>query len=58
MFVKLSNNRPRDGQTDTSKGRGGSVSRCAAMLREMEWKPKLPSNCFDGSNVGKTALLS
>lgn len=37
---------PRDGQADTGKGRGHSLNRCAALLREMEWNPNLPSNCF------------
>lgn len=37
---------PRDGQADTGKGRGNSNERCAALLREMEWHPGLPSNCF------------
>lgn len=37
---------PRDGQADTGKGRGNSNERCGALLREMEWNPDLPSNCF------------
>ncbi len=37
---------PRDGQADTGKGRGNSTERCGALLREMEWDPDLPSNCF------------
>jgi len=37
---------PRDGTADTGRGRGRSLSDCAAMLREMEWRPELPSNCF------------
>ncbi len=38
---------PRDGEADTEKGRGHSVQRCHAMQKEMEWKPELPSNCFE-----------
>ncbi len=38
---------PRDGKADTEKGRGYSVERCHAIQREMEWKPELPSNCFE-----------
>jgi biotin synthase len=37
---------PRDGMADTGRGRGRSLGDCAAMLREMEWRPELPSNCF------------
>ncbi|WP_310599987.1 hypothetical protein [Desulfobulbus sp.] len=37
---------PRDGQADTGKGRGHSNGQCAVLLREMEWNPDLPSNCF------------
>ena len=38
---------PRDGNPDTGEGRGSSVERCHAIQREMEWKPELPSNCFN-----------
>jgi biotin synthase len=38
---------PRDGKADTEKGRGCSVERCHAIQKEMEWKPELPSNCFE-----------
>lgn len=38
---------PRDGEADTEKGRGHSVERCHAIQKEMEWKPELPSNCFE-----------
>ena len=37
---------PRDGKADTGEGRGKSVAKCAALFREMEWDPDLPSNCF------------
>jgi biotin synthase len=37
---------PRDGEADTEKGRGQSVTRCHEIQKEMEWDPTLPSNCF------------
>lgn len=46
LFFPEVGSSPRDGQADTGKGRGRSVARCAAMLREMEWNPELASNCF------------
>ena len=46
LFFPEVGSSPRDGQADTGKGRGQSLNRCAAMLREMEWNPALPSNCF------------
>ncbi len=45
FFPEVGSN-PRDGEADTGKGRGMSVSQCAEMLRESEWDPTLPSNCF------------
>ena len=38
---------PRDGETDTGKGRGTGIESCQQMQREMEWDPMLPSNCFE-----------
>jgi biotin synthase len=38
---------PRDGQTDTGKGRGIGIARCRQMQREMAWDPSLASNCFE-----------
>jgi biotin synthase len=38
---------PRDGQTDTGKGRGTGIAQCQHMLQEMDWDPSLPSNCFE-----------
>lgn len=46
LFFPEVGSSPRDGQADTGKGRGRSNGRCGAMLREMEWDPDLPSNCF------------
>ncbi len=46
LFFSEVGSSPRDGKADTGKGRGRSVGHCAAMLREMEWNPDLPSNCF------------
>ncbi len=46
LFFPEVGSSPRDGQADTGKGRGNSTERCGALLREMEWDPELPSNCF------------
>lgn len=46
LFFPEVGSSPRDGQADTGKGRGNSTERCGALLREMEWNPELPSNCF------------
>lgn len=46
FFPEVGSN-PRDGKTDTGRGRGRSVEICHAMQKEMEWEPELPSNCFD-----------
>lgn len=46
LFFPEVGSSPRDGQADTGKGRGNSTERCGALLREMEWNPDLPSNCF------------
>jgi biotin synthase len=46
LFFPEVGSSPRDGQADTGKGRGNSNERCGALLREMEWDPELPSNCF------------
>lgn len=37
---------PRDGESDTQKGRGRSVEDCHALQKEMAWQPDLPSNCY------------
>ena len=46
LFFPEVGSSPRDGHADTGKGRGRTIVDCAAMLREMEWDPSLPSNCF------------
>lgn len=46
LFFPEVGSSPRDGQADTGKGRGSSNQDCATLLREMEWNPDLPSNCF------------
>ena len=46
LFFPEVGSSPRDGQADTGKGRGNSTERCGTLLREMEWNPDLPSNCF------------
>ncbi len=38
---------PRDGRADTGEGRGRSNEKCSEFLKEMEWNPELPSNCFE-----------
>ncbi|RTZ95368.1 MAG: radical SAM protein [Deltaproteobacteria bacterium] len=38
---------PRDGKTDTGKGRGIGIETCQKIQREMEWDPTLDSNCYD-----------
>ncbi|MGD9947009.1 MAG: radical SAM protein [Desulfobulbus sp.] len=46
LFFPEVGSSPRDGLADTGKGRGCSIAHCSALLREMEWNPDLPSNCF------------
>jgi biotin synthase len=46
LFFPEVGSSPRDGATDTGKGRGRSNTDCAALLQEMEWNHELPSNCF------------
>ena len=46
LFFPEVGSSPRDGQADTGKGRGSSIERCSSIMREMEWNPDLPSNCF------------
>lgn len=40
---------PRDGEADTGKGRGRNLVDCSRLLKEMNWNPDLPSNCFPES---------
>lgn len=42
---------PRDERADSSLGIGRSVAECARMLREIGWRPDLPSNCFNMNAV-------
>lgn len=42
---------PRDRQTDTGKGRGIGIVHCQQMLREMDWDPSPPSNCFESQST-------
>ncbi len=46
LFFPEVGSSPRDGNADTSKGRGLSLGQCASLLKEMEWDPGLKSNCF------------
>ncbi len=48
---------PRDGKTDTGKGRGVGLEQCRQIQSEMGWDPDLPSNCFEheGNRVQKIA---
>ena len=46
LFFPEVGSSPRDLEADTGQGRGQSLHRCAALLREMGWNPDLDSNCF------------
>ena len=46
LFFPEVGSSPRDGTADTGKGRGRSNADCATLLREMAWRPELPSLCF------------
>lgn len=46
LFFPEVGSSPRDGQSDTGKGRGFNVARCRQIHREMNWNPDLPSNCY------------
>ena len=46
LFFPEVGSSPRDGQADTEKGRGTDIEICQRMQREMEWNPRLRSNCF------------
>ncbi len=37
---------PRDDKPDTGQGRGKPLAHCRDMLKEAQWDPDLPSNCF------------
>ncbi|SDB08989.1 biotin synthase [Desulfonatronum thiosulfatophilum] len=46
LFFPEVGSSPRDLQADSAKGRGSDLDACAAILREMNLDPLLPSNCF------------
>ncbi len=43
---------PRDGETDTGRGRGRNLTDCTRLFRELKWDPDLPSNCFGEAVTG------
>lgn len=51
LFFPEVGSSPRDGQTDTEKGRGTGIEICQRMQREMEWNPRLRSNCFEKTPI-------
>lgn len=46
LFFPEVGSSPRDGQSDTGKGRGLGVERCQQIHKEMNLDPHLPSNCY------------
>jgi biotin synthase len=46
LFFPEVGSSPRDGRADTGSGRGRTLGDCARMLKEMNWDPDPPSNCF------------
>jgi len=46
LFFPEVGSSPRDGESDTGKGRGTGIERCQQIQREMDWDPSLASNCF------------
>jgi biotin synthase len=44
---------PRDGAADTGRGRGRTLADCTRRLKEMNWEPDLPSNCFSAAGIGR-----
>ncbi len=46
LFFPEVGSSPRDGSSDTGRGRGWTLDACRTMMREMELNPDLPSNCF------------
>jgi biotin synthase len=48
---------PRDGEAETSRGRGRTVEACRRLHWEMGWNPDRPSNCFgDISTAGTLGI--
>jgi len=54
LFFPEVGSSPRDGHSDTAKGRGTGIAACQRMQREMEWNPQLRSNCFDMQPMGES----
>jgi biotin synthase len=52
LFFPEVGSSPRDRQADTEKGRGTGIEACQRMQREMEWNPRLRSNCFGMPPLG------
>jgi biotin synthase len=46
LFFPEVGSSPRDGLSDTEKGRGKGIEHCRTLQKEMNWNPDLPSNCF------------
>jgi biotin synthase len=46
LFFSEVGSSPRDETADTAKGRGIDILECRRLLREMDWDPDRPSNCF------------
>lgn len=57
LFFPEVGSSPRDGQSDTGKGRGTGIQTCRQLQTEMAWDPDLPSNCFDARKVGSAPAL-
>ena len=51
LFFPEVGSSPRDGKADTEKGRGTGIKMCQKMQREMEWNPRLRSNCFEPAKI-------
>jgi biotin synthase len=49
---------PRDGEADTGMGRGRTLVDCSRLLKEMNWNPDLPSNCFSESTRAQRQPVS
>ncbi|MFP4348098.1 MAG: radical SAM protein [Desulfococcaceae bacterium] len=48
LFFPEVGSSPRDGLSDTEKGRGKGIEYCRTLQKEMNWNPDPPSNCFTG----------
>ncbi|MDI6796461.1 MAG: radical SAM protein [Desulfatibacillaceae bacterium] len=54
LFFPEKGSSPRDREAETGTGRGASMAKCAAILDEMGWVVKLPSNVFGSIPVKST----